>query len=322
MNCLKMKMNNIENIKVNVFANKLANKKTKDVTLREWLTTWSEAYQSRIEAIRKANNDGDEEQAKLLKGYLPAITVTGYFESIRNDNMCHHLNPVIAIDIDRKENPHAPADWTYVKQTLMMLPFVFYASLSVRGDGIFLLVAWDTSKDFQRIWANLEKKFYDMGVKIDKSCKNIGRLRFVSYDKDAYLKETDIEPFSDDSVVEVAKLKSTMSGYARCTNNYVDAELIVKAIYRLIELGYQSRDYNEWLKDGFRIASLGESGRELFRMISRNSPSYNNDADVDKKYDHCLRTTRYNTSSLSYYYALLKAHYGQDWRQEILSSLC
>lgn len=314
-------MNNIENIKVNMFASAKTATKTKDVTLKEWLTDWSEKYRPQIELIREVNKV-DEERAKQLKGKIPAVSITGYFEYVRNDNMYNYLNPIIAIDIDRKDNPKAPDDWTYVKQSLMMLPFVFYASLSVRGDGIFLLVAWDTSKDFQRIWANLEKKFYDIGVKIDKSCKNIGRLRFVSYDKDAYLKETDIEPFSDDSVVEVAKLKSTVSGYACCAHNYVDAELIVKAIYRLIELGYQSRDYNEWLKDGFRIASLGESGRELFRMISRNSQSYKNDDDVDKKYDQLLRTTRYNTSSLSYYYALLKAHYGQEWRQEILSSLC
>lgn len=322
MNCLKMKMSNIENIKVNVFASAKTATKTKDVTLKEWLTDWSEKYKTQIERIREVNKV-DEERAKQLKVNLPTVSITGYFESIRKDDMCHHLNPIIAIDIDRKDNPKSPDDWTYVKQSLMMLPFVFYASLSVRGDGIFLLVAWDTSKDFQRIWANLEKKFYDMGVKIDKSCKNIGRLRFISYDKDAYLKETDIDPFSDDSEVETSMMsgakyvgnKSTVSGF-------VDAELIVKAIYRLIELGYQSRDYNEWLKDGFRIASLGESGRELFRMISRNSPSYKNDADVDKKYDQCLKTTRYGTSSLSYYYALLKAHYGQNWRQEVLCSLC
>lgn len=306
-----MKLEELLDIRMNYYDNCKCNSSNKDVTLRDWIGKVSQCYKSRIEEIRQVNKT-DEERAKKMKNTLPLVSVTGYFNGVRKDESVCHLNPIIAIDIDRKDNPKC-TDWERVKYGLFALPFVFYASLSVRGDGVFLLIEWDNNKDFEKIWHNLYKKFESMGVRIDKSCRNIGRLRYISCDNNALLKEQGSKAFDDDSEA-VEAVRNVSKEIVR----NVDAELIVNSIYKLVELGYKSDDYNEWLLDGFRLATLGENGRQLFRLISVNSNSFKSIKDVDRKFNECLRTTKLNTNSLAYYYSLLKEYYGSDWREKVL----
>lgn len=322
---MKMKISDLMSVKLNLYKHSYDMYMCGDITLGGWLGECSEKCRPMIEKIREVSLVDDEKSKSMKKQLLPLVSVTGYFDDRRLTGREKYYNPVIAIDIDSKDNPKAE-DWEIVKSTFMMLPYVFYASLSARGNGVFLLVAWDTSKDFLKVWKNLERDFYNMGAKIDPACKDITRLRFISYDKNAMVKDGEVELYGNDDPIdgeyEICAQEKDYSflgnDIKKSKNSYVDAELIVKAIYKLIEIGYHAKDYNEWLKDGFRIATLGESGRELFRMISRHSPSYRNDRDVDHKYDNCLKTTIYTTSSLSYYYKLLKSHFGDKWRDEVL----
>ena len=51
-------------------------------------------------------------------------------------------------------------------------------------------------------------------------------------------------------------------------------------------------DYNDWLKVGFALAGeFGEGGRGYFHDISSLYPGYDQ-AESDKKYDECLKSTR------------------------------
>ena len=50
-------------------------------------------------------------------------------------------------------------------------------------------------------------------------------------------------------------------------------------------------DYNDWLKVGFALAgALGEGGRQYFHQLSSMSGKYNQ-AECDKKYNNCLRSS-------------------------------
>ena len=81
---------------------------------------------------------------------------------------------------------------------------------------------------------------------------------------------------------------------------------------------YSSDDYASWLNDGFRLATLGEQmGLFLFIMISRNSSGYRNDADVKRKFDECIRHTKFDRTRLAYYFGCLKKKIGNDWIQKV-----
>lgn len=107
------------------------------------------------------------------------------------------LANVLAIDIDApkpgdKDNGNAWVnDWEAVKKRLAALPWVAFAALSYGGQGVFALIPvaeGDISsyKAYYAAWTVLLAKAYNLHT--DESCSNRGRLRFLSYDPDAIMR--------------------------------------------------------------------------------------------------------------------------------------
>jgi len=128
---------------------------------------------------------GDPEEQLSLKLKAPVFSVSGVFEpSFSRKNLVEHSG-LICLDIDQKDNPRI-TDWQTLKADLRNIRFVAYAGLSIRGNGLFLIVPILYHNKHEEHFDALSFFFSAIGLTIDQSCKNINRLRFYSTDEAAY----------------------------------------------------------------------------------------------------------------------------------------
>jgi hypothetical protein len=211
---------------------------------------------------------------KLEKLMLRGVTPSGVF-SYRNSKSLVSHSGFIAIDIDKKDQIRT--DFTELRNELKNDSYTYALHDSVSGGGgmvIYVKIVPDKHYDS---FLSLEKYYFDnYKVIIDKSCKNVDRYRFVSYDPDlysnkksktwkTYLKKTQIEPrlnyvFSDNDLDFV---------FQQITDKGVDL----------------TNDYHDWYKIGGALQNYygGQKGLDLFHLVSQNSPKYDSKA-VDDLY--------------------------------------
>lgn len=308
-------MNIKELIKIKVSLYKRVNEtKSITITLDDWIHKVSPAAQKVIEDIRKTN-ETDPKGAKAMKTVnLPCVTISGLFEGERKASLVTERNPVICIDIDDIPDGMTLDD---LKKKVFELPYVFYVSLSARGEGIFALIYYNKNNDFLKTFKALEKDFRDMGIVIDKACKDICRLRFVSWDSDPLEKE-DVEMYDEESIdaFDMPQFDSHIE-YHSYTQHLFDDWFTYKTIKYLINYcGYRSDEYQDWLIDGFRLATFGEYGYHLFVLLSQSSAGFNASA-VEKKWNECVKTTQMTKDCLAYYYGEAKKRLGSNWKNII-----
>lgn len=204
---------------------------------------------------------------KIEKLLLRGVTASGVF-SYRNAKSLQQHSGFIAIDIDLKDNPEH--DFPVLKEKLKSDPFIYSLHHSAGGYGIVCYIKIVSEKHLDS-FISLEKFFADnYEIVIDKSCKNVDRYRFVSYDPDLYLN----------------KKSRTWKNYLKKTQvqpqkTYVHSGLDMDFIFQQIaDTGIDLTDsYHDWLKIGFALFSkYGEGGRQYFHLISVNSHKY----DMDK----------------------------------------
>ncbi|MBM2833775.1 MAG: ZnF protein [Candidatus Brocadiaceae bacterium] len=237
--------------------------------------TWAEL----VERLRSIKNEAEQ---KLFKNTLPCFTASGVF-SIRNlINLVKHSD-LIAIDIDAKDNPILWEQFKEIRQKLIQDRYTYCLFTSCRGNGLAVVVRIDGTKHLES-FIFLEKYYREAyGLVIDKGCKDITRLRFVSYDKDLYLCE------SADKVQPQVCQREANKAYAEGK----EKEIIEAIIRNGVLIG---DSYDCWLKIGFAIANtFGEAGRQYFHALSKASPKYNSDA-CDTKYTNCIKTNRGNVN--------------------------
>lgn len=311
-------MNIKELIKNNVSLYKRVNEtKSITITLDDWIHKVSFAAQKVIEDIRKTN-ETDPKAAKAMKTVnLPCCTISGVFEGDRKASQVTKMNPIICIDIDVIPDGMSIQE---LKKKVFELPYVFYVSLSARGEGIFALIYYNMEKDFLTTFKSLQYDFKCMGIEIDKACKDICRLRFVSWDAEPLEKEEVemydgeyLEQFADPKFYKEVKEKNS-------TQLQIDDVFTYKTIKYLINnCGYRADDYQDWLMDGFRLATFGEYGHALFMHLSQHSDNFN-ERVAERKWEECVRTTQMDKDCLAYYYGEAKRRLGPGWMTDIRKS--
>ena len=98
-----------------------------------------------------------------------------------------HSN-LLCIDIDKKDN--LDVDWfDDMKHEWHNIPQILYAGRSIRGKGWFAIfhIAYPDKHEAQ--FEALRRDFANSGLIIDKACKNVNRMRFISYDPEPYVNE-------------------------------------------------------------------------------------------------------------------------------------
>jgi len=166
----------------------VADTNPREVNLFKALTT--KKFKAQIEALRA---EEDEEKRKELKRKLPCFSVSGIFQGgHKRENLVTPSN-FICIDIDSQDNTHI-RNFTDLKKLAEAIPWVAFCGLSCGGKGFFLVIPYTDASKHELYFAFIEKLFSLFGVVIDKACKDISRLRFVSYDDKPYINE-DAKPF-------------------------------------------------------------------------------------------------------------------------------
>lgn len=142
-------------------------------------------WKSQIENLRSIPKD-KEDLRKETKSQLENFLVSGVFENVKDESIKEHSG-LIQIDFDHIDNP------IELKAILSKdLDFIYSAFISPSGNGLKLIVKIPPNKDLHKgIFLSLEKLFMDKyKLQIDKSCKNLARRFFVSYDPELYLNES------------------------------------------------------------------------------------------------------------------------------------
>ena len=311
-----MKVKDILNQKVSYFDSPSKSGTPKNtISMINFLTEAQVNNKAKVDYVRRLNEKDEKEAKKYKINTMPCCTISGLFSEHRYAMCCTSKTGVIAIDIDKDDNEGLDIEET--KKKLMELPYVFLAMKSCRGEGVFCLIYYNRELEFRYVFNALNEEFLNLGYIIDDGCSDICRLRIVSWDDNILIKN-DVEEYNKFKADEIIEDRNYTEEEWKMTKE--DLMLVVKCIYILVNnLDYVSNDYNEWLLDGFRLATIpnAEVGLRLFLMISERSDNYKGKPDVEQKFRECRRTTTYKTNILGYYINKVKDAYGDDWIKKV-----
>lgn len=244
----------------------------------------------------------DKEKRNALKRSLPQATISGVFSPTRAKNNLSQHSGLICVDIDAKDNPDI-LDWETLKQDLSVLPQIAYCALSVSGKGLFLVIPLRYPEKHLQQFRQLQIDFRKMGIMIDSACSDITRLRCLSYDEHPIINEN--ATLYEGVYVEKPKHKSFPTCFIYEGEN-TSAEVAV-CCRKIQQCGIDiTASYDDWLKVGCALATLGESGRSLFHICSRQNAKYNA-AKTDKMFTDLLRRN-YQQVNIDTFFWMSKQH--------------
>lgn len=227
----------------------------------------------------------DEDAQKAYKNTLPCFTGSGVFTERTTEGLAAHSN-VLLIDIDLKDNPILFEKNDEIRQKIIADKYTLFLFISCRGNGLAVGVRIDGSKHSET-FQYLEHYYREKHeLTIDKGCKDVTRLRFISYDPDLYLSEgAEIAIVPPDFLKELQCSHTTPVSHANGKNHEIMRAIIASGKL----LGNDT--YESWLKIGFALGEFGETGRVYFHELSKISPKYDPVA-CDRKFDNCIRTNK------------------------------
>ena len=133
----------------------------------------------------------------------------------------------------------------------------------------------------------LVRDFAALDIVIDRACGDVSRLRCQSFDLHQYI---NLSAKTYEGLYHEPKpVRPTY------TYNFfgIDAEDKVMQLCR--EIANRGIDltgsYDDWMKIGAALSSLGESGRQWFHLCSAQNQKYNA-AECDRKFNNLLRSNR------------------------------
>ena len=255
----------------------------------------SDRWKTLVENVRV---EADPEKRKELKQRLPAFIPAGVFTKKTADGLQAHSG-FLCIDIDAKDNAEVE-DFSRLKELISGVPHVAYCGLSVSGAGFFCLIPIADPAKHADYFRAIEQDFKRCGIRIDRACHNVNRLRFVSYDAAPYI-NTAAKVYD---YVMPPKDYSTASVVGRDMSD-AEARERFAAILREIETREidVTGDYNQWIEILSAVASaFGEDGRSYAHTISRQADCYNYE-ETDRKYTDLLRHEYSYTLGTFFYYA-------------------
>ena len=237
------------------------------------------------DAIQELRSTTDPNRKKQIKLSLPQATISGVFAPSRSaENLVRHSG-LICVDIDKKDNLHISNFDTLIPDVLRHIDEVAYAAHSVSGNGYFVIIPLKYPTHHKAQFEKLVRVFADMGINIDRACGDVCRLRCQSYDIHQYVNMS-AKPFT--GIYQEPKPIRPSFNY---DYNGIDTEDKVANLCR--EINQQHIDltgtYNDWVKIGAALSSLGESGRHWFHICSSQNSGYNA-TECDRKFDNLLRS--------------------------------
>lgn len=229
------------------------------------------AYQDEVLEYRT----GKREKLKLR-----GVTPSGVF-SYRSAKSITQHSGFICIDIDSKDQLRQ--DYDVIREEIKKDAYTYALHASVSGKGGLVVYFKIVPEKHLEAFLAIEKHFADSyNVFIDKSCKDVSRYRFVSYDPDLYLnkKSRTWKTYLNKKQVE-----------PKSTYIYSDNDL-THVFQQIADKGVDlTNSYDDWFKIGAGLCSkFGEQGRDYFHLVSQNSAKYEGKV-VDDLYSILLKRT-------------------------------
>ncbi len=163
------------------FFKSLLDKSSEEITLDEIIERirTGDRYLNIIEKLRDANNIQNKE---ALKKKLPAITPSGCFGEQRKLDYLKSYSQIICLDFDKL------IDLESMKAKIRKDRFCMAAMVSPSGNGLKIMVkVKGTINDHSNNYESLSNYFFEKyNISADRSCKDITRLMFLTYDPDLY----------------------------------------------------------------------------------------------------------------------------------------
>ena len=137
-----------------------------------------------IDIVKEIRDESDKHKRNELKQQLPAICFSGKF-SKRNDSSILEHSGLICLDFDGYESDKLLLE---EKESLTKDRYTYSAFISPSGMGLKVLVKIPAEVDnHKKFFTSLEKHFNS--PYFDKTCKNVSRVCYESYDPLIYINE-------------------------------------------------------------------------------------------------------------------------------------
>lgn len=296
-----------------------------NLKLRDILFVLGHKYEKAIDKLRELPYHGELQQ--FYKKEFPCWFVGGTFpmQETEDKDILTYSN-ILAIDIDKIDNPNIDLD--NIIKKIYELPYVFAVFKSISGEGYYVLVLIKDGKNTLKHYKYIENLYKNKyGIIIDPHCTNIGRKRYISYQDDIsdWIKPLyeDIKPFClllneeitnmiDPQVVRLIDYKQQSIKF---TN---EDDFTRKAIWKLLDGGYSiddmntSKAYSTWYHVACEFRTF-EDGYDMFVRFSQNSSKYNDKIrDIKKKWDSS--TNNKNKEDVCRKWCgICKRVYGANW---------
>jgi predicted P-loop ATPase len=257
---------------ISLFKNAFANTPETSIVFEQYLENVKNGtWQDYVIEVRRIKQKGDKEAYNNAKAKVPSVTASGTF-TYRNGNGLDVHSGIIAIDFDTQDNP----DGIFADQ-LAADAYTYAIHKSIGGDGFVVYVKIEADKHLDAFLGLEVYYLNNYKMQLDKSCKNVDRLRFVSWDIDLT-----INPKAKIFKAYIPKKKQMPPNrvYTQGTN---DVEHIINQV---VSKGIDLTDnYANWIGIGFGFAKeYGEGGRSYFHSIS----------SVNSKYDYDKCNAKFN----------------------------
>lgn len=242
-----------------------------------------------IEAVRQIDRTTHESEYRQAKAkvlsYTPSCVCQG--ETAKE---VKEINPLIAVDIDAKENEGVTLEEMRTK--INSLPFVMYSSLSVGGKGMYALIPIKEANknDFKSVFNALNEDFKALGLTLDSSCINVNRERYISYDDNEYW-NTKAEIYTKKISIPTQVNTTLLRGGDNANKPLTAREFSkVKSMVEDIKENHLQLTKNH--TDTLMLANclsniLGEEGRQLLHIIRQQRSGYD-EYKTDRTFDDML----------------------------------
>lgn len=281
----------LQKAKVSFFDNVTQANPSEEFDLYSLLT--SPLFRDKVNHVRST----DAERQKQIKLSLPAFTASGVFNGSRKKENLKSHSGFICIDIDKQDNLNIE-NFAKLKQELSNIVNIAFVGHSVSGKGFFVLIPIANPQMHEQYFVAIQEAFNQLGIVIDKSCKDVSRLRIVSYDKSYYIPEKAIV------INSLLESNTDMKAF-----EFVDDERFTNTINAIEKQKIDiTARYIDWFGIGCAIANtFNEKGRSYFHAVSKFYPKYNV-KETDEQYSACLKNARENGYSLGTFFYLASLH--------------
>jgi hypothetical protein len=209
---------------------------------------------------------------QIDKNQLKGVCPSGTFLSRKASDMKNHSG-FIAIDVDEKDQTEKIS---VIKDVIQKDAYTYASHHSVSGYGLVLYVKIDASNHLES-FLGIEKYLLDnYKIIIDKSCKDVSRYRFVSYDPDLFLNKKA-------KIFKQYLKKAQIQPKKTFIHNESDVDFVLNQIsLKGVDL---TNSYHDWINIGFALISkYGTNARDKFHIISQNSHKYSIE-ETDKVFE-------------------------------------